>query len=340
MATYGWRKGTSIVDGLFEAGHEFEFYQAVRLLENLYTQKTPVGNGVEAKKEVVSFKGKTSLEFPPSEINSISKSINSNEPVELLQNIMSLFGSLGPMPYAHSEILIQRIWKNDTAFRDFIDIFNNRLVSLIYKIRRTRRIGIKNNPAGEDSFQSILFSLIGLNSSDLKNRMNLPDRSLLSYVGIFNDQCRSMCGLETILRDYFNVPLSGKMFQGQWLKLEPSQWSHIGKTGINQLLGKNTVLGFKVWDQGGKFRLVVGPITFNKLKEFLPNGKSYVSFLEIVKLYTRGEFDYDIQFVIKGPEIPELRLGKLTSPRLGWSSWLKTKSSLTEDKQVVISSKY
>ena len=128
MATYGWGKDSSVADGLFLGGHEFDFYQAVRLLEIMFPEKTPVGEGVEPGKEAVSFKGKTSLDFPASEISAICKPETEGEPVEVLENFMSLSGALGPMPQHHNELLIERIWRKDVAFRDFLDIFNHRLV--------------------------------------------------------------------------------------------------------------------------------------------------------------------------------------------------------------------
>jgi type VI secretion system protein ImpH len=143
--------------------------------------------------------------------------------------------------------------------------------------------------------------------------------------------------LEKILSDYFELPIEGKMFKGQWQRLEPDQWTSIGKSGQNQRLGENLVLGTRFWDQTSKFKLCIGPMTLKEMKTFFPGERAFEPLCEITRLFTRAEINFDIQLTIKAAEVPSLRLGSKQGARLGWTSWLKTKEFSKNDSQVVIS---
>src|SRR6266436_3832401 len=56
---------------LRETPFEFEFFQAVRLLERLYPQRAPVGRFVSPSREVVRFGAHASFPFPASQIQRI-----------------------------------------------------------------------------------------------------------------------------------------------------------------------------------------------------------------------------------------------------------------------------
>src|SRR5947209_295467 len=113
---------------------EFEFFQAVRLLERLLPDRYPVGRLRTAPgKEVVRFAAHASFPFPASQIQDLvwreSSSNNSLAPVMVL-NFMGIYGPSGVMPLYYTDMVIQRIRAKDPGLRDFLDLFNHRIVSL------------------------------------------------------------------------------------------------------------------------------------------------------------------------------------------------------------------
>ncbi len=337
MATYGWRKEHSLEEWLFEESYRFNFFQAVRLLEKLSPDRIPVGEGSDPRRAVVWFKGKTRLDFPASDIDKITHSDTPDLPPKMHVNFMSLAGSLGPLPQAYSEFLIERVWQNDTAMRDFLDIFNHRIISLLYRVQKTFRPGFDNKTAEEAPFSNTFFSCMGLGTPGLRDRMETRDRALLLYTGILAQQPRSMTGLETILKNYFQIPVKGKHILGRWITLEEDQLTRLGLSGRNQRLGVSTVLAKRVWDLQSKFRLKVGPLTFKEFIRLLPSGPGFVPLCELTGFYTGQEIDFDVQIILKPAEVPVSRLSAKNGPRLGWTSWLKTREFRKEDSQVIVS---
>ena len=64
-----------------------------------------------------------------------------------------------------------------------------------------------------------------------------------------------------------------------------------------------------------------------QLKRLLPIYTSFGELVQLTRLWVGQELDFDVQIVLKAPEVPACRLGKPGEQalRLGWSSWLKTK---------------
>jgi len=337
MATHGWGTDRPVEKLLFEEGHRFDFYQAVKLLEMLQPEKASVGEGPEPGKEAVHFKSKVAVQFPATELSEITPPGADGKPAEMTVNFLGLAGCLGPLPMPYTELILERVWHKDTALRDFLDIFNHRLISLLYRVRKTHRVGFDFRSPEQSNFASYLFSLIGLGTKGLQGRMRVRDRSLLFYAAFLTQRPRSMIALERLLSDYFKVRVKGVPLCGQWHRLEEDQLTYIGVSGQNQILGHSAVVGTRIWDQQGKYEICVGPLTFREFLDFLPIGDRFTPLCELTRFYVGTELEFDIRLMLKGDEIPESRLGVTGGPRLGWTSWLKTRKSKAEYGEVGLS---
>ncbi len=324
MATSGWGTDRPVDETLFSDGHRFDFYQAVRLLEILRPKRTPVGEGPDPSLEAVRFKSKVSLDFPPGEVDEVRAVRQSDQP-EMVVNFMGLAGALGPLPNAFTELIVDRVHRKDTAMRDFLDIFNHRLVSLMYRVRKVHRLSIDVRRPEDRPFAQYLYSLIGLGTKGLRDRMNISDRALLFYSGILSMKPRSAVGLELMLSDYFRERIKVNALTGHWHRLEHDQITVLGALGQNRRLGQNTVIGSRVWDQQGRFILIIGPLKIQQFRDFLPTGDRFRPLSELTRFYVGRELDFAFRLKLRPQDVPESRLGGKDGPRLGWTSWLKTR---------------
>jgi len=92
MATESRRADPSLEHVLFEEGYRFDFFQAVRVLERLYSARLPVGRSSIPAKEAVRFRSLLSLSFPPSSIYDVAYPDNGDSPPEMVVAFMGLFG--------------------------------------------------------------------------------------------------------------------------------------------------------------------------------------------------------------------------------------------------------
>jgi type VI secretion system protein ImpH len=333
MSSYGWRESRSVAEGLFEEGHRFAFLQAVRLLEELYDQRTPPGEGVDPRREVVRFSHAVRLDFPPGDVEEVHPAAK-DEPAEMVVNVLGLGGALGPLPPAVTELIVERTFRKDFAFRDFLDIFNHRLVSLLYRARKKFRPALDPKAPDRGRIATVLNAILGLGTPHLLGRTAMSDRALLPYAGLFADRYRSTPGLIRFLEDYFGVAVDIVQFAGRWDAIEEDDVTKIGALGQNQVLGQGAILGRRLWSDDAGFEVQLGPLTFDQFLSFLPNGRAFRVLVAAVQFYVREELGFAFRLTLVAAEVPALRLGAAEGAFLGWTSWLSRRRSVANDSQV------
>lgn len=303
-------------------------------------ETVPVGEGTEPEREAVRFSSRVGFDFPASEVHEVALPAVSGEPARMTVNVLGLAGALGPLPAPFSELLLERLSAKDPAFRDFLDIFNHRLVSLLHRARKRVRPGLAwERPDGE-GFSRAAFALMGLGTEGARGRMEVEDRALLQYTGLLARRGRSAVALELMLADYFGVGVRCRQFAGRWLVLDEEQRTAIGSgsTGRHNALsglGSGAVLGSRVWDQSAGFELTVGPLALGPFLDFLPIGRGFRALAQLVRFAVGDGLDFTVRLELDAPQVPPCRLG--CGPRLGWSSWLTTRPMAAHDSQVVLS---
>jgi type VI secretion system protein ImpH len=323
---------------VLEEPYRFEFFQAVRLLERIYPEKSPVGQEITPHNEVVRFKSHLSLGFPASQIQAINETEDEffdQRRFEMFINFMGMIGITGVLPIHYTELAMNRARYGDHTFASFMDIFTHRAVSLFFKAWEKYRFPVQYE-RGNDHFTENLFAFVGLATGGLRGRMDLEDESLLPYSGLIAQKPHSSGALGQILSDYYGIEAKILQFFGQWLDLEEESITRVGKA--NYSLGVNTIVGTRVWDYQSNFRIVLGALKFVQFQAFLPNGTAYKPLHSIVKFMIGHEQDYDVQLKLLAKEVPSCILTTRAKrrPMLGWTSWLKTKPFTADDEQVIL----
>ncbi|MGI8567132.1 MAG: type VI secretion system baseplate subunit TssG [Pyrinomonadaceae bacterium] len=344
MAAEGGRADAPLARTLFDEAYRFEFFQAVRLLERMQPDKQPVGRtGTSPQKEVVRFRSRASLDFPPSELYEINRrngtlDEDDESPPEMVVAFMGLTGPLGVLPSHYTEMVADRARYKDTALWEFLDLFNHRMLSLFYRAWEKYRFPVAYERGEGDRFTEYLFDVIGMGTRGLRGRLGLADDGLLLYGGLIAQRPHSASAVEAILGDRFSAPARIRQFAGQWLKIEEDSICRLG--AANSQLGISTIVGARVWDDQSKFRVVFGPLTLKKFTALLPSGTDFRPATNLARFLAGMEFDFDMQLTLRADEVPDCRLtatGTTSPPMLGWTTWLKTREFTEDDSQVVLS---
>ena len=328
----------NLQEQLFEEPGRFDFFQAIRLLEKLFPDRTPISRSATPKNELVRIRGNPSLRFPPSQIQKIElieDPETGEDTIEMMVNFMGMVGIVGVLPTHYSELIIERARYNDTALLNFTDIFTHRAVSMFFRAWEKYRFPVQYE-RGNDDFTSYLFDFAGLGSDGLRGKMGLDDEGLLPYSGLIIQKPHSAKALEQILSDYFGIKAKIRQFYGQWLELDSESITKLGRA--NSSLGDSAIIGTKIWDQQSKFRVVLGSMSYQQFRSFLPNGSGHTPVKSIIKFLTGLEFDFDVQLVLKREQVPSCILTTRAKrrPMLGWTSWLKSKPVENDDNQVIL----
>jgi type VI secretion system protein ImpH len=324
---YGWQRDQSVADWLQDQPFRFEFLQAVRIIQAIQRRLKPAQDRHAVPE--IRFRSRISFEFPASEVQAIDAVpfIGPREEnyftwparPEMTVNFLGLAGALGPLPQPYTEMVQAAMSRKDRAAADFLDIFNHRLVSLLFRAHKALNPVVTGLPPDRSQIAQHLFSLIGLGPATLRNRLGLPDRALLHYGGLLGPNVRSAVGLERLLADYFHEKVRVIQFVGMWRELDPAQWTTIGPNGKNSRLGDTAVMGKRVWDQGRGVTIQIGPLGFQRFQSMLPGGRANAAIGRLARFYLGLRHRIEVRLLLNAPEVPQLKLG---SAKLGYTSWI------------------
>lgn len=151
---------SSVETQLREEPYQFEFFQAVRLLERIFPNKIPVGRFSSPDSEVIRFLANSMLSFPASEIQSLE--CPPDGPARMKVNFMGLTGPEGVLPLYYTALLAERARLGDSSPADFFDIFNHRIISLFFLAWEKYRFSIAYERGHRDRFSLCMMDLIGI----------------------------------------------------------------------------------------------------------------------------------------------------------------------------------
>jgi len=238
---------------------------------------------------------------------------------------MGLTGPLGVLPLTYTLRVAERERLHDHAFRDFLDLFHHRLISLFYRAWEKYRFMVAYERDRQDRFTAHLLDLIGLGATTLRDRLPLQDEALVFYAGLLALRSRPAAALRQLPADYFGVPVEVEQFIGGWYILADETQCRLDEDGVDASgqLGLGAVVGDAIWDQQSKVRLRLGPLTRRQYDDFLPTGAAYRSLGAITRFYAGEQFEFEVRLVLARDEVPWCTLAADDSaPPLGWSTWL------------------
>lgn len=354
MAPSGWRSSRSVAEQLAAEPFRFDLHQAIAVVERLHPGAHPVGEEINAAGEAVRFRSSLAAGFPASDLAAARPPAPGRPQWELTVNALGLGGAFGPLPRPFTEAVVWQVRDGHMATRDFLDIFNHRLISILHRGRRLHRPALVRGRPDQAPLAAWLYALFGLGTAGLRDRMALPDRALLRHAGLLAQQPPSAHGLERIVQAHFAVSARVIPLQGRWLPLDDTQTTRIGaRDGRNATLGDGAVLGARVWDQQAGIVLELGPMGLDTLRGFLPGGHAHRPLGELIRFYAGRQAAADLRLRLPAAMVPATRLtgarrvhlgtGRLgggaaqlltraraDAPRLGWTTWLTTRSRLDE----------
>lgn len=310
-------------DDMFEATW-LSFYQVIRNLEQ--ESKVRIGSDEKIEKEPVRILVDAEATFPVAELAKIR---HVDKP-ELEVSFFGLFGASGCLPRHYSQLIVDRIRQRDYALRDFLNIFNHRFLSLFYRVWEKHHYAIAFETAKQigdtDRVRQTLQSLVGVLGEGHQDKLSVDDSVFLHYSGHYASVIPRAADLKGMLGQIFQFDVKIQELVGQWLMLATSEQSRLkapGAIGGWNSLGKDTVAGSRIWDLQNRFRVQIGPVSFDGFLELLPDpDKTKLrQVIDVTRRYVGPQFDFDVQVLLRFEDIPPLRLGD-PSARLGWSTWL------------------
>lgn len=355
-----------LVDHLLATPHQFDFFQALRLLQLCAeSDGARIGHDAQPAAEVVRLRGWAASQFPPADICRL-QTVNRGAddpawpPYEMTVSLPGLYGPQGVLPPHYTQRIVAEVRHHHRQpLRDFLDLFNHRLWSLLYRAwekyrlpvqferfrkRRKESAAANDAPSEHDLLTRCLLAAVGLAGPWLGGRLAVSDDLFVDYSGAFSRFPRNASSLAALLNDTVGLPIEVRQFQGSWLVLAPEDRSALPSArlanGLNNALGKTTIAGERVWSIQHRFRVRIGPVRWPQFQQFVPGAAGLVKLAQVVRQYVGLSLDFDIQVVLARDDVPELKLDASSGEvaggaRLGISTWLLSRRPSCDKDEAV-----
>ena len=299
---------------------EYSLFQAISQVIRRLRDAHPLLDN-DALYDRLEFQANPGLGCPGHDIDRLEFFVEQGQwRARLRLNVLSLCGAGSPLPAFYGEQAFAD-GAGGNAARDFLDLFHHRLHRLMLPIWRKYRYRACFEGGARDRFSEQMFALAGLRGQPIRDAAQLNCKRLLPYLGLLSLRVHSAALIETVLRYYFR---HSRLWVEQWVArsvvISPTQRNRLGDA--NNALGVDHVLGCRVDDRSGKFRVHLPDLDWQRFHDFLPSGTDHPPLCALIGLIAREPLDYDLRLVLSKEEIRPLQLGEHNVCRLGWASWL------------------
>ncbi|MBP2293213.1 type VI secretion system baseplate subunit TssG [Azospirillum rugosum] len=328
MAGARGRADSPVTDELAAEPWRFDFVQAVRLLEAAARaagyDRQPVGGNHPRGEDAVRFRSLDTMAYPAAEVPRVDlRGDGADMAVPVMAvSVLGLTGPLGVLPQHYTAFVHECRRSHNPALADFLDIFHHRILSLFARAAGKYHLGLSVERAATaeepDPITAVLQALAGVQG------MAPPlAPTLVHYAGHLSQRRASAAALEAMLSGDLGLPVRIEQFQGAWLALPEAEQSRLG--GAFCTLGVDAMAGERAWDVQSRFRVVIGPVSYQDFDPLLPGGTRLERVAALTRFQVGEALDFDVQLVLKREEVPECRLAEAGAfqPRLGWNTWLK-----------------
>ena len=359
MATTRRRKSLSVIEQLKQEPYRFNFYQAVRTIEYAAIKAQQADNTVSAplslqappSQEFLRFKTRQQLSFSPADVVKVFQGRNSEPDSQVPENqwqmtvaFMGLTGAQGVLPYHMSETILRELKQKNTGLHDFLEIFNHRAITMMYKAWAKYQIPISFEThkirarRGNDSATHALLSLMGLGLPSLQYRQPYSDESLIPLSGFLSRSTCTASGLASMIKARFGLSAEIKQFTGTYSELTPDIMTRLGSQ--NNALGQNTFLGSKCYSCTGKFTVAIKPNNHDEFDSLAPGTPMVRALISFIRQAAGPELIFDLDVSLAGESITNTQLHQTPkyAPTLGWNTVLGTANQALSSLSVRMSS--
>ncbi len=322
----------SFIEALTKAPWSYDFYQTLRRLECLNPDMPRFGRARRPADEPVRLGQEPSVSFAQSSLARVAPA-RDGRPPRIEVRFFGLLGPNGPMPLHITEYARSRILHGgDPTLVRFLDTIHHRYLELFYRAWADAQPTVSLDRPQHDRFGIWLGSLGGLGSPAVRRRDALPDFAKLHVIGLLNRQIRGAEGLAKILSGFFQVPVRVEQFVGHWMPVPETERTRLG-AGFSRL-GRDMVVGARVWDRQHRFRLHIGPLSLAKYESMLPGNPGVEQLAAAVRNYVGYEFSWDARLVLRAGEVPRTLLGGKV--RLGYTTWIGARRDASDADDLVL----
>jgi type VI secretion system protein ImpH len=286
-----------------------------------------VGTAASPDEERIRFRHDPSLTFSTADVREVRAVEAAGGPggdapawYEVTTTFLGLTGGVTPLPQFMAEEVAQED-PDAPRVRDFLDLFHHRLLSLLFRGLVKYDLSASRRADEEDGWTARLLALVGVDVAPGETRPPLPAWRLLRLAPLLAEPALTASALAAAVADALEgelgeVPVTVEPFAGSWVSIADDEVTRLGRQACR--LGQDLLVGQRVLDPAGRFRVVIGPLDGEQYRRFVA-GEALRRAEELVQALVTEPLDHEIVVSLAEDAAPALRLG---ASRLGRNTWL------------------
>jgi type VI secretion system ImpH/TssG family protein len=311
----------------FEPDSRHPFAAVFAIEQELFkSQQSKILDALE--KGVIKFQYKQSFDPHEALIQSVQRSEDSRQFI-VTGSLLNLTGANGILPGHYSETIARSLRDKSTVFKDFLDIFNHRANSLMYRSWAKYRLDTdKAYQSNVDQYQSTIDLMMSVFAG---GTFPHTDASSLYFSGLTYTTTKSAQKLKNIINDLTGLEVDINEFKGKWIELSDDQLSRMKskKHGdcFNQL-GVNSMLGRRCWDLSSGFEIEFDVNDAETFAKLTPGGKTHELLKQTITKLVGNSFEFNFKLKVKEAHCQPVQLKKDSkTAKLGANAWMGENTS-------------
>ena len=331
METKNRRQIPALIRELLEKPREFSFIQVVKLLRS-QARSGQNGEPSFAEEATIRFRPKLSLDFPPTDIDTIEVLDEKGGRYRVTATFLGLYGTSSPLPSFYTEELFEDASEDIVITRDFLDIFHTPVYRLFFRAATRYRLPFQVVEEKDSNTLERLYSLLGYAGRTM--RKSLPSAyRMLRYIGLFTHFPRSASALRSLVVSLVGTgSVTVEQCIASCASIPEKQRCRLGSSANR--LGTDGYIGSRIHERSGSFRIVIGPLDHAGYHALLPGTEKAVMLQRYVQLYLDQPLRWDMDLGIDPCEVKGVTLGKAVWSRLGEDSWVGASGSFASSSKV------
>jgi type VI secretion system protein ImpH len=292
-----------------------------------------LGGAATAHEESIRFRHDPSLALPTADVVAVEEvelpadaAGDRRRAIQVTTSFLGLTGQVSPLPTYMAEEVAQEVAQEVRPRREFLDLFHHRALSLLHRGLAQHDLPGSAHSDQRDEWAGRLLALLGCDEPPGAPRPpDAPPRwTLLRSAPLLAQRAISAAALEACLADLLAPELGGagvevEQFVGSWVALADEDRTRLGAASSE--LGRSLVLGNRIFDRSGRFRVVIGPLDAEGYARFsAPERASAVR--STARALARDDLDVEIVLLLGSDAAPGFALSSSGRARLGRNTWL------------------
>ncbi|MCG5075970.1 type VI secretion system baseplate subunit TssG [Paraburkholderia tagetis] len=324
-----------LVASLLARAPRMSFMQLCRLLERRSPDLPGFGTRDTPEQEPVRFGSWPRVGFPAGEVVAVDfgdglDDADAQMPPTVRTTFMGLYGVDAAMPpHTIDDIVLRE--EGHEVVESFLDRFNHRFVTLLYRAWKKYRYPESFGPGGSDAHSRNLLCLAGFGWGEKPQRAGLPDSRVLALLGLLVQRTRTPEGLAGVIA--LTAP-GVEVRVDEFYTAYASAGAPKPLTSNNEVssdaqvrhgLGGGYVLGKRLAYRSRAVRVTLRPADAQQAHDLLPDAWLHRDLKAVVQLYIGVKADVVLRMALSTRLVPASSIATAhagLSPRLGWTTVL------------------